>query len=85
MDDFTLVIADYGEKRDQEKNGLKGMVSELLLEVKKLRRELADVRTMLELADIRKRDEYIRRGVAFPFTPEASKARPGAFRPRSIL
>lgn len=57
----------------------------ILREIKKLRREVADVRAMLELSDIRKREEYIRRGVIFPFTPEQSKSRPGTTRLTSIL
>jgi len=77
------VVAEYDPKQNQKQAEVSN--EKILEEIKLLRKEVADVRAMLELSDIRKRDEYIRRGVAFPFTPEQSKYRPGTFRSRSIL
>ena len=57
----------------------------LIEQVRLLRREVADIRNMMRLSDIRKREEYLRRGISFPFTPEQSKYRPGTYRPTSIL
>lgn len=84
MDDtWVNVVDDYVSKKHEAE--LLCTLKELNRQIGILRREVADLRSMMELSDIRKRDEYIRRGVVFPFTPEQSKFRPGTFRLRSIL